>query len=379
MLIVCPSCTNRLQVDAVMATGKTFRVRCSRCQLKFEVDRLTGKATGVVGDAPPAPSPSSASGAGPGVMRPERGTTVTGVPHRTTEVGRPAVATASGPPASSAQVESFRRSLPDRYNRMRVLDEFALLDVGANATDVDLLHAYLRAAEEWRPSRYDGHLNGAEMEMVRTIAARLDKAYNDLGDAARRKRIVAERDAKGDAPPPRTGSIPARPSAPVTATLATNPAASQRGKEFPKEETSASIFFGHGVDALKHGRLLEAKEHFQHCITLDAKRAEFHHRLAVTVQRLGGGNGHTDWATVERCYTQALDLEPDNIEYLVGMAKHWQLRGQISTAMKYFKRVRDIEPENMDATREIRLYLMRKKKDQQPTPTTAKLLGFFKK
>lgn len=286
---------------------------------------------------------------------------------------------AGGPPVPTAQVEAFRRSLPDRCARMRSLDEFALLDVGANATDVDLLHAYLRVAEEWRPSRYEGQLNAAEMEMVRTIATRLDKAYNDLGDAARRKRILAEREAKGEVPPPRTGSLPPRTGTPSTSTLATNPAANQRGKEFPKEETSASIFFGHGVDALKNGRLLEAKEHFQHCITLDPRRAEFHHRLAVTVQRLGGGNGHTDWATVERCLTQAIDIEPDNIEYLVGMAKHWQLRGQISTAMKYYKRVRDIEPENMDATREIRLYLMRKKKDQQPTPTTAKLLGFFKK
>ncbi len=376
MLIVCPSCTNRLQVDAVMATGKTFRVRCSRCQLKFEVDRLTGKPTGVVGDAPP--SPSSAGARPPGMMRPERGTTVTGVPQRTTEVGRMASA-AAGPPAPTAQVEAFRRSLPDRSARMRSLDEFALLDVGANATDVDLLHAYLRVAEEWRPSRYEGQLNAAEMEMVRTVAARLDKAYNDLGDAARRKRILAEREARGEAPPPSTGSVPPPTGTPSTSTLATNPAASQRGKEFPKEETSASIFFGHGMDALKNGRLLEAKEHFQHCISLDPRRAEFHHRLAVTVQRLGGGNGKTDWATVERCFTQALDLEPDNLEYLVGMAKHWQLRGQVSTAMKYYKRVRDLEPENMDATREIRLYLMRKKKDQQPTPTSAKLLGFFKK
>lgn len=378
MLIVCPSCTNRLQVDAVMATGKTFRVRCSRCQLKFEVDRLTGKPTGVVGDAAPTPTPSSAGATPPGVMRPERATTVTGVPQRTTEVGRMASA-AGGPPAPTAHVEAFRRSLPDRYARMRSLDEFALLDVGANATDVDLLHAYLRVAEEWRPSRYEGQLNAAEMEMVRTVATRLDKAYNDLGDAARRKRILAEREAKGETPPPRTGALPPRTGTPSTNTLAPNPAANQRGKEFPKEETSASIFFGHGVDALKNGRLLEAKEHFQHCISLDPKRAEFHHRLAVTVQRLGGGNGHTDWATVERCLAQAIDIEPDNIEYLVGMAKHWQVRGQISTAMKYYKRVRDLEPENMDATREIRLYLMRKKKDQQPTPTTAKLLGFFKK
>lgn len=378
MLIVCPSCTNRLQVDAVMATGKTFRVRCSRCQLKFEVDRLTGKPTGLVGDAPPAPS-STGSSAPPGAMRPERGTTVTGVPHRTTEVGRPAPGATSGPAVPSPQVDAFRRSLPDRYARMRSLDELALLDVGAHATDVDLLHAYLRAAEEWRPSKYEGLLNAAEMEMIRTVATRLDKAYNDLGDAARRKRILAEREAKGDGPPPRTGTVPPRTNSVVTGTLASNPAANQRGKEFPKEESSASIFFGHGIDALKNGRLLEAKEHFQHCITLDPKRAEFHHRLAMTVQRLGGGNGHTDWATVEHCYAQAIDIEPDNVEFLVGMAKHWQLRGQVSTAMKYYKRVRDIEPENLDASREIRLYLMRKKKDQHPTPTTAKLLGFFKK
>jgi predicted TPR repeat methyltransferase len=74
---------------------------------------------------------------------------------------------------------------------------------------------------------------------------------------------------------------------------------------------------------------------------------------------------------VERCYTEALVLAPDDVELLVGMAKQWQLRGQPSTAMKYYKRVRDLDPGHAEAGREIRLYLLRKKKDQQPTPTTS--------
>ncbi len=373
MLIICPQCTNRLQVDAVMATGKTFRVRCSRCQMRFEVDRLNGKPTGVVGDAPPNHTPTVASE--PARMRTERGTTVVGTARETTTVGAPRVTTTLHA-SPSPQAEEFRRTLPDRYKVMRELDELTLLGVDSQANDVDLLHAYLKLAEEWRPSRYEGFLNAAEMEMVRTISTRLDRSYNDLGDLARRKRIMAER-GEASTPAPKTGPLPL-PIPPRTNTVQPKTGPVDRGTQnFPREETSASIFFGHGLDALKGGRLLEAREHFQHCISLDPKRPEFHLRLGQTVIRLGDGNGHTDWTTVERCYTEALNLSPDSVEVLVGMAKHWQLRGQPSIAMKYYKRVRDLEPDHMEAAREIRLYLMRKKKDQHPTPTTSKLMSIF--
>ncbi len=401
MQIVCPSCSNRLQVDAVMATGKTFRVRCSRCENRFEVDRLSGRPTGAV--LPPAtlagvmktppegtPAGSGAAMAGTSSSRARfenRGTTVVGAPYRTTsETPKPSsMAPVPAKPRIEAgpQLEEFRRTLPQRYQQMLQRDELALLGVDEASGDVDVLHAYLRISEEWRPARYEGFLNAAEMEMVRMVSGRLDQAYNDVGELARRRRIDGQTGLGISSAPPRTGPLPSRsstpapsPSAPSTATLPGQPPTSAVGS-FPKEVRSATVFLDRGLDAFKASRFLEAKEQFQHCISLDPKRAEGHYRLGLTLVRIGEGNGHTDWAAVEKCYTTAIDASPDNVEFLLAMAKQWQLRGQVSTAMRYYKRIRDLDPDHPETAREIRLYLMRKKKDQKSTTPTSRFLGFL--
>ncbi len=334
MRVICPNCSHRLEVDAVLATGSTFRVRCSKCEDRFDVDRVTGEPVQAGGTSPEP---------------------------RTDAVGAPV-------PDSEEQIVAFRATLAAKHQSLMILGDLELLGLDETCSEAAARHAFLGLSEQYDPTRYEGQLSAHELAMVNDLRARVGRAFQEVSVLlrARRERTAAVRVAP--APPP-------APPAPPAASPASAPSAPSATPVEEPPTSSIADPFERGTRALKSGKLAEAREQFARCVKADPNRPDYRVKLAVALMRSGAEEKRVDFQTVESHFKRALEIAPDHVDAWLGLGAMWNLRGHPNKAAHCFKQAQALDPGNVEATREIRLYQMRKK--GSASSTSARKTGLF--
>ncbi len=339
MLITCPGCSHRFDAESVVIRRGYFPVRCSKCESRFEVNFRSGETRARSEDATAEVVHASATGARAAVEHAVPATTVAQPP------------TEPAPTERSVGAQRFIAAIRRDYDGLTKKDPFELLGVQVESSNQEVMKAYFETTERFRGEAYEGQLTNDEKAMLWDLTSRVDAAFNELGDLERRRRAHRMRSR------------------------------TFRRMEAPTVEIKggAEARYVKGYQAFQTGDFATARDHFAECVELDPTRASYHFRVGQATLRLGETGEPVDWDAVHQAFELALELDSDNLEYLMAFGKLFKARGNPSLAMPYFKRVRDVDPEHPDANREIQAYLTQKRNAGQHRSTTARLFSLLKR
>ena len=236
---------------------------------------------------------------------------------------------------------------------MLAQDYFALFGLPKTASAEDVKRAFVAAAKQWHPDRTPAGLEDLR-SVFAEVFARLDEARQILSDAAKRQAYLAE----GAPPPASQTKIPAGAT------------------------TEAQLEYRKAEAFLKRSDLAQADQHARRAVQLAPKNHDFQAMLLwiqaskpdATPERLRGVLADLDKIcakdeTCERAF-----------HYRGTIRKRLDM---IPQAMSDFTKAAELNPHNVDAAREVRLYRMRqegtKEKDKDGDGDAGGLGSFFKK
>lgn len=237
----------------------------------------------------------------------------------------------------------------ERAEKMLSQDHFAMLGVPRTASDVDVQKAFLEAVKVWHPDRVPPDAAEAK-HLVTRVFGKLEVARATLTDSARRRRYLEEIEK------------------PVRKASESDLSAAEAELEFKK----ADAF-------LKRNDLATAERHLVRATQLAPNKAEYRAALVWTKLK----------PTSTRAELEAAAGELDRAIALDGACKRAFLyRAQVRKrldrtreAYADFLKVAELEPSNIDAQREVRLYKMRQERSEPKIPVAEKNEdgGFFRK
>lgn len=217
-----------------------------------------------------------------------------------------------------------------RFEEMQEQTYYQMLEITDKATTNDVKSAFMAAAAKWHPDRVG---SGAPLvlDAYKKVFALLNEAQNTLTDFDQRKKYdVAAKDGGG------TPGSQKR----MIALL-----------EAATEVQKAEI-------CLKRRDYAEAER-----LTRRALRAVPDDPTAMTVlaQVLTESKPDTSAAETEKLLVKALEFSPENDKALVMLGLIIKRKGNVAEALKMFKKAAELNPKNMDATREVRVAEMRER------------------
>jgi tetratricopeptide (TPR) repeat protein len=253
-------------------------------------------------------------------------------------------------PGNNAGAQQLREAA----TRLLTLDYFAALSVSRAATPDDVKKAFLEAVKAWHPDRVPPGLDELK-PLFGKVFARLELARATVSDPERRARYIVEL------------------AKPTTAATAGDLSSAEATLEFRKAE-----------GLLKKNDAVQAEQHLRRAVQLAPANVEYQILLV--------------WLQVKPDSTPArlgeLVLELGRlIERDPRAERAYFYRGQLEKrlertreAMADFARAAELNPSNVDAQRELRIYKMRQ---ERGAPTGAQrsetaageggVGGFFKK
>ncbi len=242
-------------------------------------------------------------------------------------------------------VEAFRRDIHEHYARLLRLDAYALLGVQRTSSPAEVRAAYVQALLDFDPSHHAARLTDGEAATLRTLIARVEKAYHQIQREHRPTGMEQDESPLGGA-----------------------------AHHAPHESTEDLLDeqFASGDAAFRAGRFDEARDWYALCVLTDPDQAEHHTALGLANVRLCNDR------LAETCYQKALKLDPENLGALMGLGHLWKARGNASLAMQHYGKVRELVPEHHEANREIKLHLRRKKRGKSDS-TALKLSQLLRK
>ncbi len=291
--------------------------------------------------APPVPSrpPSHSSSAPPAPSRPPERTpsgppTPPPLPQRTSQVA----ATASG----AAMIPLSRQEVRQRAEQIAQVNHFELLEITEEATTEEIRQAYYRAAKRWHPDRLPAELSDMKGTAAK-IFARIGEAFKVLEDELQRQRYRQSLRTEGGADE----------------------------QQLVAKVVDAAMDFQKGEVLFKKGELAQAEQLVESAANADPEQIEYRTLLAwIRAQRLGPPPGLQPGQSTEhfRAHIEQLDevlaQEPQYERALFYRACLLKQAGHLNRAMNDFKAVVAINPRNIDASREVRLYQKREKQNQ---------------
>lgn len=252
-----------------------------------------------------------------------------------------------------------RGELREQAKKLLASDLFAVLGVPRTATTEDVKRAFLAAAKIWHPDRVPSGLEDMRGTFA-TVFARIDEARATLADPARRTAYIAE--------------------------LA-NPSQSKIGLA-PGATTAAELEHKKAEAFLKKNDLAQAETHALEAVKLAPGKMDYGAMLVwVRASKPGIDNDKIRALVGELDKIVAKDEQCERALYYRGLLR--KRLDMIPQAMADLAKAADLNPRNVDALREVRLYRMRKERDGAAPATSRKppapggdeggVGGFFKK
>lgn len=231
--------------------------------------------------------------------------------------------------------EAIREELAAMAERLRGRDVFGVLGVGRNANDEQIRTAYTDLAKRTHPDRFSG-----SSDVVKRVAEEvfgiISYAYESIGSAKRRAAFfAAERKAEED----------------------------RAEIEVAHRALRAEQAFQRGQHALRGRQYERALSCFQEAVETYGEEGEYHAFQAwawylVAPDRPGRVHEALKQAK------QARKLAPDREKPYLILGRLYKAAGRMETAEKMFTRAVQLDPDCVEALRELRLIHMRRQKSR---------------
>jgi tetratricopeptide (TPR) repeat protein len=262
---------------------------------------------------------------------------------------------ASPPPDAPSAFDARRAEIQARAQQVDKQNYFEMLGVTEDATVEDIKVAYINLAKSWHPDRLHPALSDVK-DACQRVFARMSEAHQTLTDEEKRRRYQRLMKEGGETP--------------------------EQQQEIANV-VGATVEFQKAEICMRKNDLTQALSLAKHALELDPQQADYI-ALAAWLTSLGPGS-QTPEAT-QACVdelTRALQRNErcEKAYFYRAMLYRKQSRDQL--AFKDFKKVSELNPKNIDAQRELRLYEMRSSiappRQSQPPSKPGLFQKLFKK
>ncbi|MDP7040074.1 MAG: DnaJ domain-containing protein [Myxococcota bacterium] len=247
----------------------------------------------------------------------------------------------------TAKEKALIKQIEDMHTSMQEQTHYQILGIGSDATDIMIREAYFRAARRWHTDRFAGLNLGDEIhEKVEDIFQTLSESHELLQDHEKRKEydIIIERQAQG---------------------LPTDPA----------DVLEAEAIFRRAQGMVRRGQVAPAEPLLRKAVELNRSDAEFWAYLGFCVYALKGQSG----------LREAREILVKSLKINKKCEAGYEFLGRVAASQKEYVDARkllakalDINPQNVDAQRELRLMSMREEKELSKNNPKKGLTGMFK-
>jgi DnaJ-domain-containing protein 1 len=263
------------------------------------------------------------------------------------------------PPPAAATVTTTMRRGPGREEidaRLGALDDqtfFQILGLDESATIDTVQSTYFALAKVWHPDRLPNDLQDVKPHVAR-IFARMNEAFQTLSNPERRHEYMQA---------VRTGGGTARDRAMV------------------ERVVDSAMLFHKGEILFKRGQHAQAEILIKRAVDADPEQPEYRTMLAwIQCHRLGNPpDDEEQRAVFYQAQLDTLDAviekEPHFERALFYRAELLKRCGLLDRAMRDYRDVVRLNPRNIDAAREVRIYSMRAKKEEDKKGLFGKLFG----
>jgi tetratricopeptide (TPR) repeat protein len=248
----------------------------------------------------------------------------------------------------------------DILERARVIDKqnyFEMLGVTPESPPEDVKNAYITLAKTWHPDRLPTVLAEVKDQCAR-VFARMSEAHQTLTDGEKRKRYLTLMKEGGETP---------------------------EQQEEIQNVVGASVEFQKAEICMRKNDLAQAESLARHAVEMDPNQADYIALLAwvESLKDVSADGTQARIADLDR----AIKINERCERAYFYRAMLYKRHNRDGPAFKDFKKVAELNPKNIDAQRELRLYEMRgAPKTQSQAPAQAPVAGkpglfqkFFKK
>lgn len=235
------------------------------------------------------------------------------------------------PQGISPEMMTRWREILERAQTIDRTDYFSMLDVARDATRDEVENAFLALAKRWHPDRLPPELAGARDACSR-VFARMSEARAVLVDDEARARYMR---------------------------LLSEGSGSPETQETVQKVVDAATNFQKAEVCFKRNDTAQAETFCRRALELDDTQPDYHALLAWLVAlKPESQSGEGTLACIKMLdKAVALSNRCEKAYFWRGML--YKRLGKTDLALKDFKRVADMNPRNIDAVREVRLYTMR--------------------
>jgi tetratricopeptide (TPR) repeat protein len=235
----------------------------------------------------------------------------------------------------SAEEEKLRTELAATAERLRGRDYFAVLGVGKHATDDQIREAYFGLAKRTHPDRFSS-ASEAVRRVAEEVFAVISQAYETLGHRDRRNEYLrAQRDKERD----------------------------RADVEEGERALKAELAFQKGITLLRKKSHAQAAELFEEAVEQYPGEGEYHAYLGWALwlaDPQGAGRAELARSHILR----GRKLAPSSDKPYLFLGRLYKAEGKDTVAEKMFQKVIELDPDCVDAIRELRLIDMRRQRSK---------------
>lgn len=234
---------------------------------------------------------------------------------------------------------------------------YEILGVEDTATPAAIQTAYFGLAKQWHPDRLPPNLVDLKTEVAK-VFGRINDAFQTLSNTDKRREYQEVVQQGGG---------------------------TARDREIVERAVDSALLFQKGEVLFKKGSYRQAEDLVRQAAEADPDQPEYRALLAwIQAHRIGPPDGMGEGETTDRYDRQieildgVLETEPEYERARFYRGTLLKRSGHVEQAYKDFRMVMQLNPRNIDAAREVRLYKMRQK--QGGGQKGSGILGrFFKK
>jgi tetratricopeptide (TPR) repeat protein len=236
---------------------------------------------------------------------------------------------------ASPEEDALRAELASMAERLRGKDFFAVLGVGRSATDDEIRDAYFALAKRTHPDRFSG-ASEALRRAAEELFSLVSRAYETLGHRDRRNQYL------------RVEMTRERDRAEI---------------ELGERALRAELAFQKGCAALKRKAHETARDHFREAVGLYPEEGEYHAYFGFA-HWLADPQGLGRVEEARQLILKGRKLAPGSDKPYLFLGRLYKAEGKDPLAERMFQKVVELDPDCVDAIRELRLIDMRRQRSK---------------
>ncbi|HEX2882871.1 MAG TPA: J domain-containing protein [Polyangiaceae bacterium] len=234
------------------------------------------------------------------------------------------------PEAVAVANGSLLEEMKALLDRADSLNYYQMLGVPEDAAVGIIQSAFLLQAKKWHPDRWRGELESSREDAAR-VFGRISEAHQVLTNEEQRKEYDKLRRTKGQ---------------------------EEQEQETVKQVLRAAALYQKAQIFAKKQDFAAAEELAQKAFEADPEQTEYGALFAYAATQ-NANNKEKDFVAWLPLLNRAVEENRNNIQVYFYRAVVLKRAGRINEALRDFRHVNDVDPNNVDAARELRLFKMR--------------------